>query len=120
MNAEIEALMGDESTGTVIVPKLMTPQQLQVNVRRLGLEVELTIGNADPHRMTWQEALRLGYHFGKEGAAASKAKRPAELKLGAHKLNCNGKVLITVGQWLMSKATEAKVLDGQSGKQIEM
>lgn len=112
---DIENKLGDVSKA----PAIALPKQLGVMVGRRGTEVTLSIGNVGPFYYTWQEAMRMGHNWAKEGHEATVAGRPAELKIKQGKLRTDGKTLTTIGGWLMAKASEAKLLAGDMKKQIE-
>lgn len=112
---DIENKLGDVS----LAPAVAVPRNLGVSVGRRGVEVALSIGNAGPFYYTWQEAMRLGHTWAKEGHAATKGNRPAELRIKQGKICTNGQTLVTIGGWMMAKASEAKLLAGDMKKQIE-
>ena len=109
--SDFENRIGDISSTKVLVPK-----QLQVTVRREGVEVLLVIGNTDPIRFDHKEAMRQGLEWVREGTKAEKEKRPTELKIKTGRLHCDGRTLKQVGHWLLAKGSEAKFLAGDKAR----
>lgn len=113
---DLENKIGDQSAAPIIA----MPHKLAVRVARRGTLVTVAIGNADAVELKWQDAMRQGYAWAKEGRKAKVEKRPAELRLGLGRLHCSGETLVQIGGWLMAKAAEAKLLAGAIGTRIEM
>lgn len=102
------------------VPRnLFTSQSLEVRVTRAGDQVVLAIGNADPFRLSYVEAIRTGAAWAKEGYRAKRAKRLAELTICGKPLFCHGPIAIKIGHWLLIRGSEAKFLRGDSRKVVE-
>lgn len=116
MSLELENLIGDDSDVAFQAPRLAVPQNLGVRVGRRGLDVWLIVGNADPVRFAYADAMRKGLAIMREGVKARRDKRPAELKVGLGKAACDGATLIQIGKWLLAKGNEAKFLAGDRAR----
>lgn len=106
--------MSDITNKNFQLPKLATVKNFNVNVKRVGVQVWVTIGNNDPWKFTWKEALTIGHQWTEESRAALRERRPAEMKFKHNKMLTGWKWLIIIARRVITQAVEAKILDGHT------
>jgi hypothetical protein len=101
------------------MPAVVLPSRTPVVVGRRGDKVTVRIGNADLRPMGYDEAFRTGQYLINQGGAARRAgERLARLAFGHHHVECSPRVLIRVGHWILTKASEAKLLAGDHARRV--
>lgn len=101
------------------MPRISLPRNLGVVVGRRGDKVTVRIGNADLKPMRYAEAFRTGQHLLNQGGAAKRAGEPiVRLKFAHHYLECAPDAVIRLGHWVLTKASEAKLLAGDGDKRV--
>ena len=93
--------------------ELLVPKTRGVRVGRRGERVLLWLGNAGPYFFTWEEAMRTGQRWLREGLRAARERRTAELRLHHHKLFIDPGDMQRLAHWLTQKGAEAKVVAGR-------
>jgi hypothetical protein len=69
--------------------------------------------------MDYAEAIRTGQYLINQGGAAMRAGEiVSRLTFSHHHLECHPKVLLKIGQWIMAKGSEAKLMTGDTLKRV--